>query len=232
MPEMVAFLIGRVGEIAEGAIDARGRFTAALSGGATPVELYRRLGAEGRVPWETTHVFLVDERFVPFSDLQSNYRMINRTLLAGAAIPRANVHPYMITNAGPEESARSYEQELRSFFGLQAPAVPRFDLVLLGMGEDGHTASLFPGSPALQERRRLVLAVPPAESRVARLTLTLPVINAGRSIFFFVAGRNKADAVKAVIEKGDTDLPAAHVRADDGRLVFLCDKEAAALLSS
>ncbi len=232
MPEMVAFAVNQIEQIAEEAIAGRGRFTAALSGGATPVELYTRLGSEGRLPWDTTHVFLVDERFVPFSDPQSNYRMIRRTLLETAAIPAANVHPYMITDAGPDESAQLYERELRSFFGARTPALPRFDLVLLGIGEDGHTASLFPASPALQERQRLVLAIPPAETRVARLTLTFPVINAGRSIFFFVAGSNKANAVKGVAEEGDVRLPASHVRGDDGRLIVLCDKQAAALLSS
>jgi 6-phosphogluconolactonase len=109
--------------------------------------------------------------------------------------------------------------------------LPRFDLVLLGVGEDGHTASLFPGSPALQERQRLVLAIPATETRVARLTLTLPVINGGRSICFFVAGSSKADAVKGVVEDGDARLPASHVRGSEGRPIVLCDREAAGLLS-
>lgn len=231
MPEMAAFAVDQVEGIADEAIAERGRFTAALSGGATPVELYTRLGNEGRLRWDATHVFLVDERFVPLTDPQSNYRMIRRTLLETAAIPPANVHPYTISDAGPYQSAERYEQELFSFFGARAPAVPRFDLVLLGIGEEGHTASLFPGSPALQETRRLVVAIPPTETRMGRLTLTLPVINAGRRILFFVAGNSKTDAVKGVIE-GDTRLPASHVRADDGQLSFFCDKQAAALLSS
>jgi 6-phosphogluconolactonase len=232
MPEMAARAVNQVERIAEEAIAGRGRFTAALSGGTTPVELYTRLGREGRLPWDTTHIFLVDERFVPFSDPRSNYGMIRRTLLGCAAIPAANVHPYAITDAGPDGSARLYEQELLSFFGARTPDLPCFDLVLLGVGEDGHTASLFPGSPALQERQRLVLAIPPTKTGVARLTFTLPVINAGRTICFFVAGSSKANAVKGVADEGDARLPASHVRANHGRLIVFCDKQAAALLSS
>ncbi len=230
MTEMVAFAADRIAQIAGEATAGRGRFTAALSGGATPVELYTRLGSEGRLPWNVTHVFLVDERFVPVTDPQSNYRMIERTLLATAAVPAANVHPYVVSDSGPDRAARLYEQELLSFFGAATSAPPRFDLVLLGMGEDGHTASLFPGSPALEEKQRLVCAIPATQTRVARLTLTLPVINAGRNLFFFVAGDGKANAVKGVME-GDARLPASHVRADDGTLILLCDKQAAALVS-
>ena len=230
------YIVEKIREMSSAAVAERGLFVAALSGGQTPVGLYEEMAAAGDIDWKRTHVFLADERFVPPTDRRSNFAMIKATLLDAVPIPVRNVHPVPVKGRDAEACALRYAEEVRAFFaahgGLATGEMPRFDLVMLGMGEDGHTASLFPGSDILEEKRQPVRAVPPDGERTARITLTLPAINSGRNVFFLVTGANKAEALRRVVEEGDQALPAARVSPYSGRLVFLCDKEAAALLQA
>ena len=229
--QIIDYAVGQWTELAEKAIKERGRFTAALSGGRTPVNLYKALAEEKGLPWDRTHIFIVDERFVPFDHKDSNYRMINSTLLKQIEIPAENIHPVITDEKTPVLSAERYENEIQSFFNTIKNGTPQFDLVLLGIGGDGHTASLFPDTPALKETRRLTAAVtPPDESMKERISLTLPVINNAGSIFFMAAGEDKAGVIKEIIEDNST-LPAAMVRPESGKLVFLLDEGAASLLA-
>jgi 6-phosphogluconolactonase len=211
----------------------RGRFTVALAGGTTPQRLYRLL-ADGsapyraRVPWDRTHVFFGDERHVPPDNPDSNFRMARDALLAH--VPVASVHRMRGELPDAAAAAASYETELERFFGLSVAAAPppRLDLVLLGLGTDGHTASLFPGSAALEERRRWVAAPFVERLGTRRITLTLPVLERAREVVFLVSGREKADALARVLVPAETPLPAAHVRPEDGALVWIVDRAAAA----
>jgi 6-phosphogluconolactonase len=215
------------------AIEARGRFCVALAGGSTPRGLYARLaGADfaGRVDWDRVYVFFGDERCVPPGDAQSNYRMAQDSLLTH--VPLAPVHVFRLRGEDtPERAAEDYELGLRRFFGTE-DGPPAFDLVLLGLGADGHTASLFPGTPALEERSRWVAAVKPAGPGPWRLSLTLPVINAAREIAFLVAGEGKTEVLATLLEGGARAqaLPAQGVRAAHGETRFWVDADAAARL--
>jgi len=208
--EMVVEAAGR-------SIARDGRFSLALSGGKTPRRLYELL-AGVPVDWKKTHLFWGDERCVPRNDPASNYGMAVQALLSSVPVPAQNVHAMPVEIGSPTMAAGAYEQELRSFFR----GLPTFDLILLGMGPDGHTASLLPGSAALDEKRRWVVAVdgkggnPP----VPRLTLTYPAINASRQALFMVTGKDKAPVVDAIM-KGQASFPAAGVSPLD-RLVWYC----------
>jgi 6-phosphogluconolactonase len=212
------------------AIAASGRFTVALSGGATPRALYALL-ADGSapyraaLPWATTHVFWGDERAVPPDHPDSNYGMAREALLARVPLPPENVHR-MRGEDPPEAAARSYEDELRAFFG----GAPRLDLVLLGIGPDGHTASLFPGSPTLDERTRIVAAPYVPALGASRITLTLPAIEAAARLVFLVSGEGKAAALARVLsgDAGPGAPPAARVSSADGRPVLWIVDAAAA----
>jgi len=229
--QLVESAIKKWTEIADDAIKQRGLFTVALSGGSTPVKLYKELSGTD-LKWDKTHIFIVDERFVPVDHSDSNYRMINETLLSNINIPKHNIHPVPIEKGSSDESAQSYEGDLLSFFNLSSGGIPAFDLVLLGLGDDGHTASLFPGSFALTEKDRLaVSATPPDKSRQKRITITFTVINSSRNVVFLVTGGNKAEVAKNVLENENSNLPAASVRPYKGRLTFLLDQNAGALLS-
>jgi 6-phosphogluconolactonase len=216
-------------EIAETAIAGTGRFTVA---GKTPVTLYRKL-AELQKPlsWDRTHVFIVDERFVPFNSEKSNYGMIRRTLLSRVTIPDGNVHPIPTDTGSPRDSAEKYEEELRSFFKSSPNEFPKMNLILLGMGGDGHTASLFPGTAALHETDRSALAVsPPEKTEKQRISLTLPLINNAENIIFMVSGKHKAAVVRDVLEREIELLPASQVRPERGNLFFFLDEEAGSFL--
>jgi 6-phosphogluconolactonase len=220
--------------LSERAISRRGRFTAALSGGRSPVPLYRRLAGIGKSGyWDRrVHIFLVDERFVPFEADESNYGLIREKLLNHLRIPDGNVHPIATDTGTPEIAARKYERDLTYFFNLEPGALPVFDLVLLGMGEDGHTASLFPGTPAVSESLRLAVTVTPADAvKKERVSITFPVINNADNIIFMVSGSAKSEALRDVLEKHDVRLPATQVSASRGRLYFLVDEGAARLLT-
>ena len=218
-------------EASWGAVRRTGRFVAALSGGRTPVSFYRKLAATDRdLPWEKTHIFLADERAVPPGDPESNLRTLRANLLRHVPIPPGNVHP-VPADRPIGAAARAYEKDLRDLFGLKERDLPRFDLILLGLGADGHTASLFPGSPGLAVRRRLAVAVARTEPDPSRVSLTLPVLNAARLVVFLVTGTEKAEALKSVLEGRRDTLPAALVRPKEGRCAFLVDEDSAALLS-
>jgi 6-phosphogluconolactonase len=212
------------------AIETNGRFTVALSGGGTPRRTYELL-AEPRfrdqIQWSHVHVFWGDERCVPPDDVRSNARMARIALLDHIPVPDEQVHPALWMD-DPRGSAADYEAVLRMCF---EKVLPRFDLILLGMGEDGHTASLFPESPALQETQGWVAAV--SSKDPPRITLTYPVLNNASTVAFLVSGSNKADALRKVIEgsAGEEPVPASRVHPTRGTLHFLVDRDAAALLS-
>jgi len=214
-------------DVAAHAIATRGRFMWALAGGETPRTTYERLALppfRERVDWRHTWVFFGDERAVPPDDAGSNYRMAHEALLSRVPIPAAQVLRIRGEAEDLEVAAADYARALGEAFGTRRGALPRFDLVLLGLGVDGHTASLFPDSPVVREVFRAVAAV-------HRLTLTLPVLNAAARVVFLVAGAEKAKVVKAVLGERAT-LPAAMVRPADGELVWLLDRAAAAQLSA
>jgi len=237
-PEAVAHEAARrLVTVARRGVKRRGRFTLALAGGSTPARLYHLLaGPDYRdaIPWSHVWVCFGDERCVPPHHPDSNYHLAHEALLSRVPIPPDHV----VRIAGelePEAAAAAYEEALRRCFDLAGAGRPRFDLILLGMGEDGHTASLFPGLPALEEKGRLAVAtaVPEyARPAVPRVTLTLPVLNAARQVIFLVTGAHKACAVGAVLAglSPSGPLPAALVRPRQGRLVWLLDREARASL--
>lgn len=211
-------------------MEARGSCLVALAGGRTPRRLYEALaeshGADVR--WERVHIFWGDERYVPPDDPQSNYRLAREVLLDRVPIPAANVHRMPTELPSPASAARAYEALLRRHLGPR----PRFDLVLLGLGADGHVASVFPGSPAVAEERRWVMAVEAPAAPRRRLTLTLPTINRAARVFVVVAGPQKAAALARAL-MGPVDPwrhPASAVRPVDGSLVWWTDEAAAARL--
>lgn len=225
------FLVKKWKEISEKAIEERGILAVVLSGGETPVEFYQRLSdSKNSFPWGRTHIFLADERFILFDHPDSNYGMIRRDLLTRISLPPQNVHTIQIYQT-PEISAERYEEEIRTFFRLKEDKFPQFDLIILGIGEEGHTASLFPGDSALLETHRLTAAVHLDNERHERVTLTLPVINRVRNIVFLVLGESKAEIIKQVLKNPQSSLPASRVQPDNGRLFFLLDKAASLLLS-
>jgi 6-phosphogluconolactonase len=199
-----------------------------LAGGQTPRALYQVLATEYRdtIPWPQLDLYWGDERYVPPDDAQSNYRLVRESLLDHVPIPKENVHPMPTDLPDPDDAAAAYEQALRERF---SPPWPRFELVLLGMGSDGHTASLFPGSPALAERTRWVVTSRASVDPRVRLTLTLPVLNRAALVFFLVAGAEKADILRRVLAgpPESAPYPAAAVRPEDGRVVWWVDQQAA-----
>ena len=220
----------------ERAVAERGRAFVALSGGGTPRQMGRFLAREpyrSRLPWEQLEVFWGDERWVPLGAPESNAGEAMRGFLDLVPIPRANIHPWDTEAEEPQEAAAAYEARLRAAFA-DPTGIPRFDLVLLGMGDDGHTASLFPGTAALAEVGPLAVANYVPKFDATRLTLTAPVLNNGREILFLIGGRGKADAVEAVLDGPETplSLPAQMIRPaqPDGKLRWLLDEDAAAQL--
>ena len=231
-PAAVAFEAAeRWSRLARQAAESRGRFSIALSGGSTPAGLYRLLATEpfrGQMPWDAHHLFWGDERCVPPDDAGSNYRLAHDTLISQVPIPPHQVHRVQ-GELEPEAAARAYERTLLEYF---CGPHTRFDLVLLGLGSDGHTASLFPGSSVLEDGERLALAVEATyEDRPAhRVTLGLGAINAAREVIFLVTDREKAGIVQAVLEGPEGVLPAQRVRPQAGRIAWLLDAGAASHL--
>lgn len=210
-------------------------FTLTLAGGSTPRPTYELLAGEPyreRLPWARIHLFWGDERPVPPNHEDSNFGLAWQSLITKVRIPPGNVHR-LRGELDPDEAAEEYERELRGFFELTPADMPRFDLVLLGMGEDGHTASLFPASTALEERERLVVAPRVEAQETKRLTLTCPVLNNAACIVFIVTGENKADTLRAVLEDRDDPprYPAQLIRPRDGTLLWHVDRAAARRLS-
>lgn len=202
----------------------------ALSGGSTPRELYRLLGSgmyRARLPWRRLNLFWGDERFVPHDSPDSNYRTARDTLLAAAPIEAARVHP-IPTDVSPADAAMRYEAELKRSYGsdMLDPSRPLFEVVLLGLGSDGHTCSLLPGQPVLEERKHWVAPVVSGRDE-PRITLTYPSIESSRMLAFLVTGSEKASVVKKVRE-GDFNLPAARIRTS-GEVIWFLDSAAGAL---
>lgn len=210
------------------ALDANGRFRVSLSGGSTPKALFAQLASEEfrcRFPWWRVSWFWGDERFVPYDHPDSNYRMTREALFAKVPVPRESIHPVPVDGT-PDEAAKRYEQILQEAYGATTldPTRPLFDVTLLGLGADGHTASLLPGEPVLQERKRWVAAVARGRPEV-RITMTYPAIESSRRVAFLVAGREKA-AIFHAIRNGDSRAPAARVR-PIGQLFWFVDRAAA-----
>lgn len=215
------------------ALADHGRFTVALSGGSTPRSLYGVLASpdySARVPWGATHLFWGDERCVPPDSADSNYEMVRESLMSKVDLKPGNVHPLSGQDKDPAAAARKYEEELCRTFELSAGAIPRFDLVLLGLGSDGHTASLFPGTAALSERKRLVVENYVDKLSSFRITLTLPVLNAAAHLVFLVAGDDKKEIFPQVVKPEPVLYPAQLVQPPDGKLEWYADRAAAEIL--
>lgn len=206
---------------------AQAAFSLVLSGGSTPRALYELLTETDEIDWLKVHIFWGDERCVPPDHADSNYRMAREALLDHVPLPHANIHRIR-AEQDPEQAAESYEDELRHYLGPDG----RFDLVLLGMGDDGHTASLFPETAALDETERLVLANNVPQLETWRITLTAPLINRARNVAFLVAGENKAAPLREVLHgpRQPHRYPAQMIAPENGRLVWFVDQAAAANL--
>lgn len=216
-------------QLSSTSVSEKGRFSVALTGGSTPRPLYHLLTSPEfmeRIDWSCVHLFWGDERCVPPEHPDSNYRMADDALLSQVPIHAENIYR-MSGEMDPGQAAGVYEKELRNFF--KGREIPKFDMILLGLGTDGHTASLFPDSPALKEKIRLVLSDTSPERKHPRLTLTLPVINHAANILFLVAGKEKARILAQVLdEKKEPDrIPAKAVRPRSGRLFWFVDEAAA-----
>jgi|HubBroStandDraft_2_1064218.scaffolds.fasta_scaffold207348_2 6-phosphogluconolactonase len=223
LPELVEIAAAHIRAAATAAVTARGRFRISLAGGSTPRALYPTLVAG--VDWTRAKVFFGDERAVPPSDPKSNYRMVRETLLDPARVSPANVVRWRAEDPDLDAAARDYEAALRD--GATAPWL---DLALLGLGPDGHTASLFPGTSALAEADRLAVAVDVAEMGTRRLTLTYPALCGAREVCFLVTGREKAAALATVVESGH--LPAARIVRRSEPVTIFCDRDAASALTT
>lgn len=218
-------------EVAERAVADHGRCAVLLAGGETPRRTYELLADEpllNRVPWGQLHLFWGDERCVPPDDPRSNARMAYRALLDRVPVPAGQVHPIPGDRA-PRQAADEYEALLRSFF---AGATPGFDLAILGLGEDGHTASLFPGSPVLDERERWTMPIRRGGEEIDRVTLTVPLLNQAKLVVFLVAGDDKAAVLHELLEEEPDPCrrPARMIKPEHGELRWLVDRAAARLL--
>jgi len=218
--------------LAAQAVQSHGRFTVALSGGSTPKSLYSLLasGSIPNIPWDKTFLFFGDERFVPPDHPDSNYRMVHETGLFSKVF-NDQVFRVPTEEKDPDIAARDYEQKLQKFFNLKPGEFPRFDLILLGLGPDGHTASLFPGTAALNEKNRVVVANWVEKFHSYRITFTLPVLNHAACDMFLVSGKDKADMVRQVLVDKNADLPSQKVHPEDGQLLWLLDAAAGSGLS-
>ncbi len=202
----------------------------ALAGGSTPRSVYSLLAENQKLPWENIFVFFGDERHVPPTDAESNFRMAQESLLSKVPIPERNIFR-VAGELDADTAAAQYEQQLLQFFHLSPKEWPRFDLIMLGMGPDGHTASLFPGSPALQESQRLVVANWVEKFKSYRITFTFPVLNQAAEVMFLVSGESKAEVLKGALKGPDKNLyPCQRVKPENGRLLWIVDKPAARLL--
>ncbi len=221
---------------AKNSIAQRGRFTIALAGGSTPKNLYTLIAANASaaLPWDQMYFFWGDERHVPPTSSESNYRMAHEALLSKVPIPPGNIFRIPAENPDAAAAAQAYEQTLRKFFAVAPGDFPRFDLILLGVGPDGHTASLFPDTAALQEKSRLVVANTVEKLETTRITLTLPVLNAAREVAFLVSGTDKAAILHEVLEGSapDEKYPSRLVRPTSGKLIWFVDRAAASELTA
>jgi 6-phosphogluconolactonase len=226
-PAIVSRALEIVVKAYERAIARSGRFTIAVAGGSTPKPLYEALATQ-LLDWSKVHVFWGDERYVPASDPQSNEGMTRKAWLDRVSMPPGNIHAMPTDADDPAIAAQTYEEHLQEFFGVKADEFPSFDLILLGIGDDGHTASLFPGTPALTVSDRLI-TVGQKDSQ-PRLTFTAPLINQAELILFLVDGIDKANALKAILAtEGDANIYPA--RLIQGNNTWLVDRSAGSALS-
>ena len=218
---------------ARGPIDKRRPFTVAISGGATPRPMHKMLARAPYctdIPWEKIRIFWVDERCIPQNNPESNYGTAKKDFIDEVSIPQTHVHR-ITCKPSPRASAKEYQKTLKDFFSFQTARIPRFDLIYLGMGADGHIASLFPGQKTLDEKEKLVVAVKGGDPDMNRITMTLPLLNQARHIVFLVTGEEKARTVQTALENRKIRLPAQKIRPLNGRLTWLLDRKAASLLS-
>jgi 6-phosphogluconolactonase len=221
------------------AVRENGLFTVALAGGSTPRNFYSLLSDPEKpfrtqVPWDKIHFCWGDERHVPPDHPDSNYRMARETLLSKVPVPSENIHRIKGEIAEASEAADQYDETLRELFRLGAGRFPRFHLILLGLGSDGHTVSIFPGSEVINENRRLVVATPSKDLKTDRITLTPPVLNKAQALIFLVSGSEKAQALHEVLE-GEYEperLPAQLTRANKSTVLWFVDEQAASMLRS
>lgn len=217
-------------------LKTRDVYNIALSGGSTPRRLYALLAGEAvirdQISWHRVHFFWGDERHVPPDHPDSNYRMADAALLSKAPIPAANIHRIRSEDPDAGKAAADYEQEIRQFFKIDAGQMPCFDCVLLGMGADGHTASLFPGTAALEETRCLVVANWVEKFQSYRITMTVPVFNQAERILFLISGKEKANTLKSVMtnRQESSSYPIQRIRPEQGQRIWLIDLSAAGQL--
>jgi 6-phosphogluconolactonase len=235
VPDVAALNAAAVQEFCasvEAAVAVRGRFSVALSGGNTPRGVYSLLAEQHKntLPWDKCFIFFGDERHVPPDHPDSNYRMARDALLSKIPIPEQNV--FRVGAELPADlAADQYESELRAFFRLTGGAWPRFDLILLGIGDDGHTASLFPGTAALKEQSRLVVANWVEKFQSYRITFTSPVLNHAAEAVFLVSGKSKSQILRDIFDPTKRgSYPAQAVQPENGRLLWIADRDAASLL--
>lgn len=214
-------------------VDRQGHFAVAVSGGSTPRAMHRLMSQEpylSDIPWQKTHIFWADERMVAFEHPDSNFGTAQKDFLGKIPIPKKQIHP-MPAVALPEEGVALYQTELENFFRDFGVNDPVFDLIILGIGKDGHIASLFPGQPIIEDTNRWVLSVREGQPNILRLTLNYHVLNSAKHILFLVSGSGKAAIVKTLLENSQAQLPAVKIRPPNGRVIWLLDQEAASLLS-
>ena len=224
-------------QIAQDTIKRHDRLTIALAGGSTPKGLYHLLASDAfrsQIPWEKIHIFWGDERHVPPDHPESNYRMAQETLLSQIPLPPHHIHRIHSELPNASEAAEQYEQEIKECFQVKSQEIPRFDVILLGMGPDGHTASLFPGTAAVHETERFVVAPWVEKFKTYRMTLTPPVLNEASQIIFLVSGSDKSETLQEVLEgdfQPDTH-PVQIVRPIQGEVLWLIDEAASGSLSN
>lgn len=222
-------------QLAVNAVEARGVFRIALSGGSTPKTLYSKLSCDNdlkkQMPWQNTHFFWSDERTVPPDHQDSNYRMVQEALFKHVDVSETQIHRIHAEAEDPNRAAEEYEKEIRQHFDVKPPSIPQFDLILLGMGPDGHTASLFPGTEALKEQKRLIVSNWVSKFNTHRITFTVPLINHAANVMFLVCGEDKAAALKAVIDgHPDPEVYPSQLIKPEGELIWFVDQAAAKLL--
>ena len=218
---------------AKDCVTQKNLFTVAISGGSTPRDMHKLLAEEpylSDIPWKKTHIFWVDERCVSVEDPASNFGLAKKDFLERIPIPLEQIHP-MPGEFAPEEGAKKYQEEMEKVFQTKEENSPVFDLIILGMGKDGHTASLFPGAKFPRAPGKWVITVKGGNPNVYRLTLTYDVLNRAKRVCFLVSGQEKASIVKTVLENKDARLPAQEIQPVKGELTWLLDKEAASLLT-
>jgi len=231
--ELARIAAGIFRTTAKDSVSQKNLFNVAISGGSTPRDMHRLLAEEpyrSDIPWEEIHIFWVDERCVPVDGPASNFGLAKKDFLEQIPIPLEQIHP-MPGDFSPEEGAKKYQEEMETVFQIQEKDFPIFDLIFLGLGKDGHTASLFPGAKSPHEADRWVIAVKGGNPNVYRLTLTYDVLNRAKAIYFLVSGKEKAPIVRTVLEDKDACLPAQKIQPVQGKSTWLLDKEAASLLT-